>query len=509
MPRNLAAAFSADDNITVLPSWASPDLTVVDAGRRKPPLLQPTMFGAVWPEFEKLASDKGCPVDYVALGYLSVAASIVGGKRRVRPYATGTWDEPLILWLGLVGDPSANKSPALDPLLNILRRIEKERADDHRDHIGNWMTDCERSKVERSNWQDAVKAAAKEGITSPPIPDEARDPPEPRRRRLFVQDATPESMADVLTGNPQGTLLLRDELDGWLSSFDRYNPGGRSFWLEAFGGRSFTIDRKSNPEPITVGFNGVSIIGGIQPQKLADSLLSGRSADDGMSARFLWVWPERPAFARPASTANLDALETALRRLDGLDWGNDENGDRIAIRLALDPAAADAFESLQRANRDHGDEAAGMLKSFVGKLDGIALRLALAIELANWAWLGGDEPRSVSAAAVVAVADFIEGYALPMAQRVYGDAGLPAVERNAASVARYLRRSKLTSFNARDLRRTAGLPGLRDAEPFKEALDALVEAEWLRPAPTRHGATVGRRTSDYLVNPAIYGAANG
>ena len=150
-----------------------------------------------------------------------------------------------------------------------------------------------------------------------------------------------------------------------------------------------------------------------------------------------------------------------------------------------------------------------VLKSFVGKLDGIALRLALAIELANWAWLGGDEPRSVSAASVVAVADFIEGYALPMAQRVYGDAGLPAVERNAASVARYLRRSKLTSFNARDLRRTAGLPGLRDAEPFKEALDALVEAEWLRPAPTRHGATVGRRTSDYLVNPAIYGAANG
>lgn len=507
MPRN-SAAFAADD-VSVLQAWEQPDLSIIAAGRRKPPALGPTMFGPAWSEFEKLANDKGCPVDYVALGYLSVAASIVGGKRRVRPYAAGTWDEPLILWLGLVGDPSANKSPALDPLLSILRRIEKEQADDHRDRIGAWLTDCERAKVERSNWQDTVKAAAKDGIASPPIPDEARDPAEPKRRRLFVQDATPESMADVLTGNPQGTLLLRDELDGWLSSFDRYNPGGRSFWLEAFGGRSFTIDRKSSPEPITVGFNGVSIIGGIQPQKLADSLLSGRSADDGMSARFLWVWPDRPAFVRPSSTANLDALEAALRRLDDLDWGRDENGDPTAIRLPLDAAAADAFESLQRANRDHGDEAAGMLKSFVGKLDGIALRLALAIELATWAWLGGDEPRSVSRASVVAVADFIEGYALPMAQRVYGDAALPVVERNAATVAKYIQRTGLTSFNARDLRRAAGLPGLRDAEQFKAALDALVEADWLRSSPTRQGSTLGRRSADYLVNPAINGGLNG
>jgi putative DNA primase/helicase len=180
----------------------------------------------------------------------------------------------------------------------------------------------------------------------------------------------------------------------------------------------------------------------------------------------------------------------------------------VPVTLPLEPAAADAFEAFQRANRDHEDESAGMLKSFVGKLPGLALRLSLVAELAGWAHSGGDEPRSISKATVEAVADFLESYALPMAARVYGDAALPPVERNAATIARYLLKHRLKALNARDLRRTAGLPGVRDADAVKEALEALVEASWLRPAPSREGHNPGRQRGDYLVNPAICGAAN-
>lgn len=486
--------------------WGSPDLSVTDGGRRIPPPLPHAMFGSVWPECLKLAEDKGAPADYVALSYLTVAASLIGGKRRVRPYDGSTWEEPAILWLGLVGDPSSNKSPAMDPMLKILRRIETEKAEAHKERLNGWHADCERARVEKTNWQAQVKEAAKDGHPTPALPHDAVEPDVPRRRRLFVQDATPESMGDVLAGNPQGTLLLRDELDGWLQSFDRYNPGGKAYWLEANRGGSFTIDRKGSPEPLTVPFNGVSVIGGIQPQKLAESLLG--KVDDGLPARFIWCWPDRPDFVRPRSSADLESMEAALRRLEGLDWGIGGDGRDVGITLPLDANAADVFECLQRFHREAGDDANGLLKSFIGKLDGIALRLALVTELARWAYEGGEEPRSISRGAVEAVGDFLEKYAIPMAARVYGDAALPPVERNAATLARYIRRHKLTRINARDIRRKVRLPGLRDADQVKEAIDALVEVEWLRPDGHRKGDTPGRQSADYTVNPAVLEAAN-
>ena len=49
------------------------------AGRRAPPILPRAIFGTVVDELAKLAQDKGAPLDYVALGFLTVAASIIVG----------------------------------------------------------------------------------------------------------------------------------------------------------------------------------------------------------------------------------------------------------------------------------------------------------------------------------------------------------------------------------------------------------------------------------------------
>ena len=127
-----------------------------------------------------------------------------------------------------------------------------------------------------------------------PSREGAADPDQPHRRRTLVIDATPEAVAFILSGNPQGTLHFRDELAGWLMSFDRYSPGGREFWLEAYGGRPYCVDRKGAAAPLTIPFNGVSVLGGIQPAKLASALLN--SPDDGLVARFLWAWPDKVAF---------------------------------------------------------------------------------------------------------------------------------------------------------------------------------------------------------------------
>lgn len=497
--------FDAAEQVNV---WPAPDMSVLSAGRREPPTITKEMFGPIWPLLSDMAQGAGAPVDYVAVSFLAVAASLIGGKRKVKPYAEADWTEPCILWTGLVGDPSSAKSPALDRTTTVLRDMEQAYAEQHKETVNIWRSDVERAKVEFANYQARVKDATRDGASTPPLPADAVEPNQPQRRRLLVQDSTPEKLAEILSGNPSGTLHLRDELAGWLTSFDRYTPGGREFWLEAYGGRPFVIDRKGSPEPTTVPFNGVSVVGGIQPEKLADALFGRGKPDDGLVARFLWAWPHRPDYQRPKRRTDHSALRAIYDRLEQLGWGIGPDGRQTSVIISLDSHAADVFEQFERDNREAGDEAWGLYKSFCGKLGGMVLRLALVSELARWAYEGGPEPKTISAKTVAAVAEFMDEYAKPTAMRVFGDASLPPVERNAAVLARLIQRHKLRKVNARELKRTPykqHLPGMREAEPLNEALAFLVEADWLQPIGARAGSNPGRHSSDFAVNPAVHG----
>jgi putative DNA primase/helicase len=484
-------------------------MSVLSAGRRKPPVMPSEIFGPAWGMLNDMAQGAGAPVDYLGISYLAVTASLIGAKRRVQPYRESDWCEPCILWAGMVGDPSSNKSPALDRTTNALRDMEKEHALDHAERIRDWKADSERAKVEWGTFQGLVKEAAKEGLPTPSMPDNAADPDKPQRRRLMVQDSTPEMLAEILSGNPSGTLHVRDELAGWIASFDRYSPGGQQFWLECYGGRPFVVDRKGNVAPVTVPFTGVSVIGGIQPEKLAEALLTKGKPDDGLPARLLWAWPDRPPFKRPQRCGDQRQLSSIYDRLNGLAWATGPDGEQCPMTMPLEEKASDIFAQFQEENGDAGEDVGGLFKSFCGKLPGMVLRLALVSELTRWAFEGGAEPTSISARTIAAVAEFVDEYAKPSALRVYGDAALPPVERNAATLARYIKRHRLSAINARDLKRTVKLPGMREAEPLNEAIALLVEAHWLRPDGARAGATAGRKSADYTVNPLVKGVEHG
>jgi putative DNA primase/helicase len=203
-------------------------------------------------------------------------------------------------------------------------------------------------------------------------------------------------------------------------------------------------------------------------------------------------------------------LEDIYRRLDGLSWGINDEGKQTAITMPLSASAADIFEAWGRENREGLDDSGALFKSFAGKMPGVVLRLALMAELASWAMRAGPEPTEVSAAMLAAAADWVDRYAKPMAQRVYGDASLPAVERNASILARYILKSRFEQINKRDLKRSphkSHLPTMRCAGPLDEAIAYLSDSGWLLEEGSRDGPTNGRKSGDYLVNPAIYGGA--
>lgn len=488
--------------------WPAPDLSILQACRRPAAPMPTELFGPALYVLETIAEGTATPLDYPAAAYLATCASLIGGKRRVRPYATSNWAEPAILWFGIVGDPSSRKSPALDSVIDPLRVIERDGAELHKQAVQDRREADRKAKAVRDGWEKQLADGVRSGAADlPTMPAAAIEPDEPARRRTLVMDATPESMGAILAGNPQGTLLSRDELAGWLQSFERYSPGGREQWLEAYGGRSFVIDRKGAKGPLAIPFNGVSVLGGIQPAKMADCLLA--SPDDGLVARFLWIWPDKLKFSRPRQCADLGKLEAAYRRLEALEWGRDAAGQAVPITLPLSANAADLFEAWQKDNGEVDDDVSGLLKSFVGKMDGALLRLALTSELARWAMAGGPEPREISLETIEAAADWVDSYAKPMAERVYGDAALPIAERDAAVLARYIVKKGLRAFNKRELKRSphkSALPSLRNAKAMDAALEVLADGALILAIGRRDGDNPGRVSGDYAVNPALHRA---
>ncbi len=278
--------------------------------------------------------------------------------------------------------------------------------------------------------------------------------------------------------------------------------GDRQFWLEANGGQSFTIDRVKHPEPVHIRHLSVAVFGGIQPDRLSAVM---RDADDGLVARFLFAWPEKGGYRRPTERgADHDAGLAVFRRLAALDMANGERGATLPVVVPFSAAAVEAFHAF-RADM-HGREAAGLMAGAIGKAPGHVIRLALLLEFLWWAATpGAPEPAAISYAAFAAAAGLVDGYFLPMAERVFGDAAASDPERHAAALARWIVRTGPAKVNVRVLRETdkpAGLP--RDASAIKAACAELVDARWLVAPPPNAGP--GRPAGDYMVNPALWGA---
>ncbi len=318
---------------------------------------------------------------------------------------------------------------------------------------------------------------------------------------------TVEKVADLLArAAPRGLLMVRDELAGWLLGMGSYNAGARAFWLESYGGRPFRLDRVKRPQPIEVPHLAVAWFGGTQHDKLAEIM---RGADDGLLARFWWFWPDQVPFDLVREAPDVPWATEALDRLRRLEM---EAGDGPGepSRPVVVPLAEAALRHVVRFGREmqeRQDEAGGLMRSALGKARGLALRLSLVLE--HLRWCGGEDdaappPREISEAAFLAAVRLVTDYAVPMAERVYGDAAASQVDRDAATLARWIARSRPAEAHVRTLQRDVRLPGLTDAAAIHAAARALVDAGWLRP-PVGGTGFQRRGRIAYQVNPRLWG----
>ena len=185
--------------------------------------------------------------------------------------------------------------------------------------------------------------------------------------------------------------------------------------------------------------------------------------------------------------------------------GSDADGNPIPIIVRLEEAAAKMLDRWRRENFEQQNSTSGLYLSHLGKMPGVVLRLSLILEFMKWSLLpeGTPEPEIVSAKSFASAAELVEEYFLPMAERAYGDAVLPKVERHAAIIAKRILKLQPKKINTREIQREWKLPGLGEAKAIHAACELLMEAGWMDVAPSRKGDTIGRSKSDFLINSKL------
>jgi hypothetical protein len=483
-------------------NWPAPDLSLLDSEPVRPGFpveIFPPLL-ADW--MEKAAKSKSAPTDYVAAALLTGAASLIGSARRVQLWEG--WSEPAILWSAIVGNPSAGKSPAMDPVLSAMAGIEGDSVADFEEELRQFETLKMEAELIRSAWERKAKEAVELGGSPPLLAVGAQSPERPVRKRLTLRDATSEALLAALNGQPKGLMMVRDELAGWFASFDRYagsKGGDRALWLEAFGGRPYVLDRvKNGGEPVFIPSLAVSVLGGMQPDKLESCLWKGD--DDGLSSRFLFFYPLPAGRERPLHSADQAWLERVMRTLSAITHDVDENGRPLARHIPLSEEAIELFHPWWQAlpERD-GDHA--RMNGWWGKAQGKAARLALVFEYLDWAVSGGSaEPVEVRADTLARAIHFIDAYAGPMAELAHGAGGKAGADANTRKLAGYIREQGLSEFSVRDLQRSGPMRTLKAPE-IKTACFDLAGYGWVQAAPVRQGETPGKSQGRFIVNPAI------
>lgn len=322
----------------------------------------------------------GCDLSYLALPLLTAIAAAIGNTRRLE--LKRGWSAPPILWGAIVGESGTAKTPAFRLVMRPVRERQRKALERHAQEIKQYEADLAR-------WEKAMAAWKRDkGAGEPP---EKPDPPQ--AERFVLSDTTVEALAPILLANPRGLLLARDELAGWIGSFDRYAGKGKTGadsanWLSMFNAESIIVDRKTGyPRTIHVPEAAVCVTGGIQPAMLQRAL-SLEHRESGLAARLLLTCPPRKA--KRWSETDIDpSAEGELVRFFGRLYelkptaGDDGESRPVLVRLSADAKAV--WKSYYNAHAVEQADLTGDMAAAWSKLEEYAARLALVVHYTRWA----------------------------------------------------------------------------------------------------------------------------
>ena len=456
-----------------------------------PELLPEALRGYVVDVAQRIPS---VPVDFVAVSAICALAGVVGCRIGIRPKQRDDWTVVPNLWGALIGRPSAGKTPSMAEAMKPVKAIEIEESQAFTTLEAEYQADMKVRAIQAMADEKTAKKLIEDGKPGDAkallMMNQSNVKEEPSRRRIIVKDATVESLGDLLSKNPTGLLLERDELTGWLARIQREDSQEeRAFFLEAWNGTgSSTVDRIGRGH-ISIPRCCVSIIGGIQPSKLAPLVRAAvnAKADDGLIQRFqLAVWPDDCKRWHWVDRYPCKESKDSYRRVFNELWAlpvPDPDDEIPCLRFTPEAQAFFIRWSEQHQTEIREGDYIDAVQSHLLKMDVTVAGLALLFELVA----GGREAVGPEATMLALTwADYLKSHA----NRIYS-AGTASGLHGARLLLK--RKDKLPDgFRVRDIRRK-GWAGLTEVEVVNDAVDLLCE----------HGYLIERPISPELGRPTV------
>lgn len=281
------------------------------------------------------------PPDFSTISAFVVFGSVIGSGCSIRPKQEDNWEVIPNLWGACIGQPSVMlKSPSMQKAMSMLEKLQAKYGEDFENQKGLFKADDFERDLKLKDIEKRMKDLAKgKGITGTVNADamavlkhdyaqlhkESEDSP---KRRLFKTNETSvQSMTLLQEQNERGLLVFRDELTALLVRWDREEHADeRGYFLEGWNGNGSYTDMKISRGLTEASNICISMLGGIQPDKLKRYLYQAlKGNNDGLMQRLqLAVWPEVPkTWSLVDKRPNDDArnnVETILFKLAECDF---------------------------------------------------------------------------------------------------------------------------------------------------------------------------------------------
>lgn len=464
---------------TSLPVAANDNAPVDLWAEREKPSLPAGLLPRVIEDFARnRAEQMGVDPGGLAMAALAVCAAAIPDAINIQVKRHDPdWLESARIWVALIGNPSTKKTPIISTAARPLRTIDGEM-------VRTYLRDS-------AAWSDLSK-------------DKRGDVPKPPQHRAMIEDTTVESAQEVLRDNPQGLLLLRDELSGWFGSMERYggtkgSMADRSFWLEAFNGGAHTTNRIGRGL-VHVPNLSVCLLGGIQPEPIR--AIANDMQDDGLLQRILPVVLGNATVGKDepltAASGAYGALVQRLHRLSRpcgsvlpLDVPLRFDEGAQAVRNDLEAKHHEMVRTWEAINKK--------LAAHLGKYDAFFARLCIVFHCIEST---GSRPASVITEDTARrVGEFLHTFLFRHALAFYGNVvGLSDRHDKVLAVAGHILAHRLVSISVSDARRGDRTMRKMDEREAADVLSQLDAFGWLTPEPLQRNQTAPR----YIVRPSVH-----
>lgn len=466
------------------------------------------------------------PPDFSTVSALVITGSVIGAGCSIRPKAKDSWEVIPNLWGACIGRPSVVlKSPSMKEPMKLLEQLqakygehfEQEKVGAEFEELANkaMLDDVkgQLAKLAKGKGKDrVVKSDDMTKLKADYLELTQDETPKPTRRLFKTNETSIQSMTVLQDENPRGILTFRDELTGLLAKWDREDgQDERAYFLEGWNGNGSYTDYKIGRGLTEAGNICISLLGGIQPDKLKRYLYQAmKGSNDGMMQRLqLAVWPDEPEHwknvdiypNREEKQRAYEILEK-LADIDFMQYGaiQGEFDERPYFRFSGDGQVVfnDWLNTLQTVKIKQEENP--LMVEHLGKFRSLMPSLALIFHLIDIA--DGKQTRQVSKQAALLAVQWCE-YLEAHARRIYAMGESPAHEA-VVRLSEKIKAGELPNpFTAKSVY-DKGWHGLKNKTEVQAGCDVLIDEQWLM--MTRKPTTGGKGrppAPEYHINPFL------